>query len=161
MRLRVCSFYLEKLEAVLSPPGGDAILQVPGGYWTCLERADELVELGRAAEGPEMGPEILSRPQKHGSFWLRSGCVAGSQTTWKNVARCCPETVPPQQPLRESGCVQRSTIFVTDLFEHKEGSTVSKLSSTVSVRVSCVLTARGTHPVQVYLKRIGKVLPAS
>jgi hypothetical protein len=32
------------------------------------ERADELAELGRKTEGPEICPG----PQKYGSFWLRT-----------------------------------------------------------------------------------------
>jgi hypothetical protein len=52
----------------------------------------------------------------------------------------------------------RSTVFVTDLFDNKDGKTVSKLirrctPSEYRVWLKCMT---GTYPVQVYFKRIGK-----
>jgi hypothetical protein len=43
-------------------------------HTVCLlnERADELAELGRHGEGPEICPG----PQKYGSFWLRARLAA-------------------------------------------------------------------------------------
>jgi ribonuclease HI len=52
----------------------------------CLlnERADELAELGRQAEGPEICPG----PQKYGSFWLRI------RPTTREFAENCNKTLP-------------------------------------------------------------------
>ncbi len=56
---------------------------------------------------------------------------------------------------------QRSTVFVTDLFNRKEGHTASKLirrctSSEYRVWLKCMTGPTGTYPVQVYLRCIGK-----
>ena len=128
----------------------------------CLlnERADELAELGRTAEGPEICPG----PQKYGSFWLRV------RPETRRLAEACGKPLPrdsaPNQSLLEKVAVshalravrQRSTVFVTDLFDRKEGNTVSKLirrctPSEYRVWLKCMT---GTYPVQTYLKRIGK-----
>ena len=128
----------------------------------CLlnERADELAELGRTAEGPEICPG----PQKYGSFWLRV------RPETRRLAEECGKVLPrdsaPNRSLLEKIAVshalravrKRDTIFVTDLFEHKEGRTVSKLiqrcaPSEYRVWLKCMT---GTYPVQMYLKRIGK-----
>ena len=128
----------------------------------CLlnERADELAELGRTAEGPEICPG----PQKYGSFWLRV------RPETRRLAEACGKSLPrdsaPNRSLLEKVAAshalravrQRSTVFVTDLFGRKEGNTVSKLirrctPSEYRVWLKCMT---GTYPVQVYLKRIGK-----
>ena len=128
----------------------------------CLlnERADELAELGRTAEGPELCPG----PQKYGSFWLRV------RPETRRLAEECGKQLPrdsaPNSSLLEKVAAshalravrQRSTVFVTDLFDRKEGNTVSKLirrctPSEYRVWLKCMT---GTYPVQAYLKRIGK-----
>ncbi len=94
----------------------------------CLlnERADELAELGHAAEGPEICPG----PQKYGSFWL------GVRQETRRLAKACAKPLPlesaPNQSLLETVAAfhalravrQRSTVFVTHLFDR---NTVSKL----------------------------------
>ena len=128
----------------------------------CLlnERADELAELGRTAEGPEICPG----PQKYGSFWLRV------RPETRRLAEQCGKQLPRDSAPNHSLLARvaassalravrmRSTIFVTDLFDRKEGSTVSKLvrrctPSEYRVWVKCMTK---TYPTQMYLKCIGK-----
>ena len=133
----------------------------------CLlnERADELAELGRTADGPEICPG----PQKYGSFWLRV------RPETRRLAEECGKPLPrdsaPNRSLLEKVAVsntlravrKRNTIFVTDLFYHKEGSTVPRLvqrctPSEYRVWLKCMT---GIYPVQGYLKRIGKAQSSS
>ena len=128
----------------------------------CLlnERADELAELGRTVAGPEICPG----PQKYGSFWLRV------RPETRRLAEECGKPLPrdsaPNRSLLEKVAVShalravrlRSTVFVSDLFDRKEGNTVSKIirrctPSEYRVWLKCMT---GTYPVQEYLKRIGK-----
>ena len=133
----------------------------------CLlnERADELAELGRTADGPEICPG----PQKYGSFWL------SMRPETRRLAEECGKPLPrdsaPNRSLLEKVAVsntlravrKRNTIFVTDLFYHKEGSTVPRLvqrctPSEYRVWLKCMT---GIYPVQGYLKRIGKAQSSS
>ena len=128
----------------------------------CLlnERADELAELGRTAEGPEICPG----PQKYGSLWLRV------RPEIRGFAAECGKTLPrdsaPNRSILEKvagsnvlrAVRKRTTVFVSDLFDREEGSTVSKViwhctPSEYRVWLKCMT---GIYPVQVYLKRIGK-----
>jgi hypothetical protein len=114
----------------------------------------------RAAEGPEICPG----PQKYGFFWLRV------RPETRRLAEECGKQLPrdsaPNRSLLEKVTAyhalravrQRSTVFVADLFDHKEGRTVSKLirhctPSEYRVWLKCMT---GTYPVQAYLKHIGK-----
>jgi hypothetical protein len=97
----------------------------------CLlnERADEQAEQGRTAEGPEICPV----PQKYGSFWLRV------RPEIRRFTAECGKTLPrdsaPNQSILEKvagsnvlrAVRKRTTVFVTDLFDREEGSTVSKV----------------------------------
>ena len=99
----------------------------------CLlnERADEQAELGRTAEGPEICPG----PQKYGSFWLRV-----RQEIRRFTAECgktLPRDSAPNRSILEKvagsnvlrAVRKRTTVFVTDLFDRVEGSTISKVIS--------------------------------
>jgi len=128
----------------------------------CLlnERADEQAELGRAAEGPEICPG----PQKYGSFWLRV------RPEIRRFTAECGKTLPrdsaPNRSILEKvagsnvlrAVRKRTTVFVTDLFDRVEGSTISKVISRCTpseyrIWLKCMT---GIYPVQSYLKRIGK-----
>ena len=110
----------------------------------CLlnERADELAELGSTAEGPEICPG----PQKYGSFWLR--VRPETRLLAEECGKPLPRDSAPNRSLLEKVAAshalravrQRSTVFVTDLFDHTEGKTVSKqfLSSGAALRQSIV-----------------------
>jgi ribonuclease HI len=102
----------------------------------CLknERADELAELGRRGDRrTDEGPEICPGPQKYVSFWLQV------RPETRRLAEECGKPLPrdgaPNRSLLEKVAAshalravrQRSTVFVTDLFDHKEGKTVSKI----------------------------------
>ena len=123
------------------------------------ELADEQAELGRANEGSEICPG----PQKYGSFWLRV------RSTVREYAEKCgvhlPRDSAPNRSLLEKvanfntlrAVKKRSTLFVTDLLQHKEGATVSKIIQRCTpaeyrVWLRCMT---GIYPVQTYLKRIG------
>ena len=128
----------------------------------CLlnERADEQAELGRTAEGPEICPG----PQKYGSFWLRV------RPEIRRLTAECGKTLPRDsapnrsilEKVAESSVLRavrkRTTVFVTDLFDRVEGSTISKVISRCTpseyrIWLKCMT---GIYPVQSYLKRIGK-----
>ncbi len=128
----------------------------------CLlnERADELAERGRTAEGPEICPG----PQKYGFFWLRV------RQEIRRFAAKCSKTLPrdsaPNRSILEKvagsnalrAVRKRTTVFVTDLFDREEGSTVSKViwRSTPSEYRVWLKCMTGIYPVQAYLKRIGR-----
>jgi ribonuclease HI len=128
----------------------------------CLlnERADELAERGCAAEGPEICPG----PQKYGSLWLRV------RPEIRRFATECGKTLPrdsaPNRSILEKvagsnvlrAVRKRTTVFVSDLFDREEGSTVSRVigrcaPSEYRIWLKCMT---GIYPVQAYLKRIGK-----
>ncbi len=85
----------------------------------CLmnERADELAELGRKAEGPEICPG----PKKYGSLWLRLRPVVRALA--ESCGKLLPRDSAPNRSLLEKtpaintlrAVKQRSTVFVTDL----------------------------------------------
>ncbi len=127
----------------------------------CLlnEPADELAELGRQAEHPEICPG----PRKYGSFWLRIRPAVGeyaeeySKSLPRDSApnRSLPETVAAFNILR--AVKKRNTMFVTDLLHHKEGAVISRVIQRCRpmeyrVWLKCMT---GTYPVQTYLQRIG------
>ena len=127
----------------------------------CLlnELADEHAELGRANEGSEICPG----PQKYGSFWLRV-----SQQVREYAANCgvqLPRDSAPNRSLLEKvanfntlrAVKKRSTPFVTDLLQHKEGATVSKIIQrcTPAEYLVWLRCMTGIYLVQTYLKRIG------
>ena len=132
----------------------------------CLlnERADELAESGRSAEGPEFCPEICPGPQKYGSFWLR--VRQETRRLAEEFGKALPRDSAPNRSLLEKVIVsstlhavqKRNTISVTDLFDHKEGSALSKLiqrcaPSEYRAWLKCMTR---TYPVQVYLKRMAQ-----
>ena len=86
------------------------------------ERADELAELGRTAHA-----------QKYASFWLR--VRPETRRLVEECGKLLPRDSVPNRSLLEKLAMsnalltvrKRNTIFVTDLFDHKEGSTVSRL----------------------------------
>ena len=127
----------------------------------CLmnERADELAELGRKTDGPEICPG----PQKYGSFWLRARPAVRELA--ESSGKPLPRDSAPNRSLLEKTAAsntlravrQRSTVFVTDLLHHKEGTTVSKIIQRCApaeyrIWLKCMT---GTYPVQTYLNRIG------
>ena len=127
----------------------------------CLmnERADELAELGRKTEGPEICPG----PQKYGSFWLRTRQAVRELA--ESSGKPLPRDSAPNRSLLEKTAAsntlravkKRSTVFVTDLLHHKEGATVSKIIQRCApaeyrIWLKCMT---GTYPVQTYLNRIG------
>ena len=150
------------LIAELRQWAGNITLLKVKSHTGCLlnERADELAELGRTAEGPEICPG----PQKYGSFWLR--VRPETRLLAEECGKPLPRDSAPNRSLLEKVAAfhalravrLRSTVFVTDLFDNKDGKTVSKLirrctPSEYRVWLKCMI---GTYPVQVYLKRIGK-----
>ena len=142
---------------------GNVTLVKVKSHTGCLlnERADEQAELGRIAEGPEICPG----PQKYGSFWLRV-----RQETREFAEKCgmsLPRNSAPNRSLLGKVAAsnilravkKRSTLFVTGLFHHKVGATVSKVirrcaPAVYRVWLRCMT---GIYPVQTYLKRIGAV----
>jgi hypothetical protein len=97
----------------------------------CLlnERADELAELGRQAENPEICPS----PQKYDSFWLRIRPVV--RECAEKFSKPLPRDSAPNRSLLEAvvafntfrAIKKRSTMFVTDLLHHKEGAVISRI----------------------------------
>jgi hypothetical protein len=137
------------------------------GHTGCLlnEQADELAELGRQAEGPEIRPG----PQKYGSFWLQI------RPTTREFTENCNTTLPrdsaPNRSLFEAvaafnalqAVLKRNTDFVTDLLRHKEGFTISKIirrCEPAEYRV-WLKYMTGIYPVQIYLQRIGVLVANS
>ena len=137
-----------------------------------IQHADELAELGHTAEEPEICPG----PRKYGSFWLRvrpeirrraeecgKALPLDSAPNHRRLVQVL-EKVAASHALR--AVRQRSTVFVTDLFDNKDGKTVSKLirrprdrrctPSEYRVWLKCRQCMTGTYPVQVYLKSIGE-----
>ena len=127
----------------------------------CLlnERADELAELGRQTENPEICPG----PQKYGPFWLRIRPVV--RECAEKFSKPLPRDSAPNHSLLEAvvafntfcAIKKRSTMFVTDLLHHKEGTVISRIirrcrSTEYRVWLKCMT---GTYPVQTYLQRIG------
>ena len=140
---------------------GNVTLVKVKSHTGCLlnERADEQAELGRTAEGPEICPG----PQKYGSFWLRV------RPETREFAKVCgmplPRNSAPNRSLLEKVAAsnilravkKRNTLFVTGLFHHKMGATVSKVirRCTPAVYRIWLKCMSGIYPVQTYLKRIG------
>lgn len=85
----------------------------------CLlnERADELAELGRQAEHPEICPG----PRKYGSFWLRIRPAVREYA--EEYSKSLPRDSAPNRSLLETEAAfntlravkKRYTMFVTDL----------------------------------------------
>ena len=120
----------------------------------CLlnERADELAELGRQAENPEICPG----PQKYGSFWLRIRPVV--RECAEKLSKPLPRDSAPNRSLLTAvvafntfrAIKKRSTMFVTDLLHHKEGTVISRIirrcrPTEYRVWLKCMT---GTYPVQ-------------
>jgi hypothetical protein len=117
------------------------------------ERADEQAELGRKTEGSE----ICLGLQKYGPFWLRVRPVVRKLA--ENSGKPLPRDSAPNRSLLEKTSVssslravkkRRSTVFATDLLQHKEGVTSSKVirrCTTAEYRtwLKCIT---GTCPVQ-------------
>ena len=107
---------------------GNVTLVKVKSHTRCLinERADEQAELGRADDGPDICPG----PQNYGSFWLRV------RPTVREYAEKCGKPMPrdsaPNHRLLDRvaatntlrAVMQRSTLFVTDPFHHKEATLV-------------------------------------
>jgi hypothetical protein len=125
----------------------------------CLmnELADEQAELGRMTEH-----EICPAPQKYGSFWLRVRPAVRELA--ESSGNPLPRDSAPNRSLLEKMAASntlravkhRSTVFVTDLLQRKEGATVSKVirrctPAQYRVWLKCMT---GTYPVQAYLSRI-------
>ncbi len=97
----------------------------------CLlnERADELAELGRQAENPEIRPG----PKKYGFFWLRIRPVVREYA--EKFSKPLPRDSAPNHSLFEAvvafntlhAIKKRSTMFVTDPLHHKEGAVISRI----------------------------------
>ncbi len=104
-------------------------------------------------------------PQKYGSFWLRV------RPDTREFAEKCEtplsrDSAPNRSLLGKVAASnilravkKRNTLFVTGLFHHKVGVTVSKViwrcaPAVYRVWLRCLT---GIYPVQAYLKRIGAV----
>jgi ribonuclease HI len=97
----------------------------------CLlnERADELAELGRQADNPEICPG----PQNYGSFWLRIrlAVLEYADNYSKSLPR--PRDSAPNRSLLDAVAAfntlravkKHSTMFVTDLLHQKGGAVIS------------------------------------
>lgn len=148
------------LEELRQWTGNITLLKVKS-HTGCLlnERADELAERGRTADGPEICPG----PQKYGSLWLRVRPETRRFAT--EYGKIMPRDSAPNRSILEKvagsnvlrAVRKRTTVFVSDLFDREEGSTVSKIiwrcaPSEYRVWLKCMT---GIYPVQVYLKRIG------
>jgi hypothetical protein len=141
-------------------PGNVKLVKIES-HTGCLmhEQADEQAELGQMAEGSDICPG----PQKYRSFWLRvrpavTDLAENSGRPLPNDSasyRCLLENSAASNALR--AVTKRGTVFVTDLLQHKDGATVSKvirrcMPAEYRIRLKHMTW---TFPIQVYLKRIG------
>ena len=128
----------------------------------CLrnERADELAEIGRTVDRPELCPG----PKKYDSFWLRIKPIV--QTQADECKKQLPRDSAPNKSILKQlarfnilrAMKLRRTNFVANILHSKEAAIVSQViqrCKTAEYRVwlKCM---EWIYPVQTYLHRTGK-----
>jgi hypothetical protein len=112
----------------LHPWLGKVTLVKVKSHTGCLlkERADELAELGRQTENPEICPG----PQKYGSFWLRTRPVVRE---YAEFSKSLPRDSAPNRSLLEA------VVAFNTLRRHQETQHYVRYRSLTPQRRSCFL----------------------